>query len=74
MEQGQISDAIVKRTKAAIEGIEDARSVHSTTFYIGLLVEPKPSTLTIPLSNVSELHSDASRFSSFKWVPLVQGN
>ncbi|KAH0840260.1 hypothetical protein J3R83DRAFT_1267 [Lanmaoa asiatica] len=40
--QGQISDAIAKRTKADIEGIEDASTVYSTTFYIGLLVEPKP--------------------------------
>ncbi|KAN0097052.1 Poly(A) polymerase central domain containing protein [Tylopilus felleus] len=40
--QGQISDAIAKRTKADIEGIEDASSVYSTAFYIGLLVEPKP--------------------------------
>ncbi|KAG8219004.1 putative poly(A) polymerase [Butyriboletus roseoflavus] len=40
--QGQISDAIAKRTKADLEGIEDASTVYSTTFYIGLLVEPKP--------------------------------
>ncbi|KAI9574283.1 poly-A polymerase [Boletus coccyginus] len=40
--QGQISDAIPKRAKADLEGIEDASTVYSTTFYIGLLVEPKP--------------------------------
>ncbi|KAF9236242.1 polymerase [Melanogaster broomeanus] len=40
--QGQISDAVNKRKKADIEGIEDAGVVYSTTFYIGLLVEPKP--------------------------------
>lgn len=73
MAQGQISDAIAKRAKADIEGIEDASTVHSTTFYIGLLVEPKPSTLAIP-SSVSEFHSDVSRFSSLKLVPLVQEN
>lgn len=71
--QGQISDAIAKRTKADIEGIEDASTVYSTTFYIGLLVEPKPSTLAIP-SSVSEFHSDVSRFSSSKSVLLVQEN
>jgi hypothetical protein len=63
--QGQISDAIAKRAKADIEGVEDASTVHSTTFYIGLLVEPKPCTLAIP-SSVLELPSDASRFPSLK--------
>ncbi|KIJ13272.1 hypothetical protein PAXINDRAFT_163709 [Paxillus involutus ATCC 200175] len=42
--QGQISDAIGKRTKADMEatGGASANTVFSTTFYIGLLVEPKP--------------------------------
>ncbi|KAG2105132.1 Poly(A) polymerase [Suillus discolor] len=40
--QGQISDLIAKRTKADIEGLDGASTVHSTTFYIGLLIEPKP--------------------------------
>ncbi|KAG0702422.1 Poly(A) polymerase [Suillus ampliporus] len=40
--QGQISDAIAKRPKADIEDVDGASTVHSTTFYIGLLVEPKP--------------------------------
>ncbi|KAG1735694.1 poly-A polymerase [Suillus paluster] len=40
--QGQISDAIAKRTKADIEGVDGSSTVHSTTFYIGLLIEPKP--------------------------------
>ncbi|KAH7887389.1 poly-A polymerase [Phlebopus sp. FC_14] len=40
--QGQITDAVAKRTKADIEGIEEGSTVYSTTFYIGLLVEPKP--------------------------------
>ena len=65
--QGQISDAIAKRTKTDIEGIEDASTVYSTTFYIGLLVEPRPSTPAIP-SSVSECHSDVL----LKWAPLVQ--
>jgi len=46
--QGQISDTIAKRTKFDIEGIEDASTVHSTTFYIGLLVEPKPTSSVGP--------------------------
>ncbi|KAG2135712.1 Poly(A) polymerase [Suillus bovinus] len=40
--QGQISDIIAKRTKADIEGLDGASTVYSTTFYIGLLIEPKP--------------------------------
>ncbi|KAG1763157.1 Poly(A) polymerase central domain-containing protein [Suillus occidentalis] len=40
--QGQISDVVAKRTQADIEGLEGASTVHSTTFYIGLLIEPKP--------------------------------
>ncbi|KAG1877547.1 Poly(A) polymerase [Suillus subluteus] len=40
--QGQISDVIAKRTKADIEGLDGSSTVHSTTFYIGLLIEPKP--------------------------------
>ncbi len=39
--QGEISDAIAARKKEDIEGKEGAGPVHSTTFYIGLLIEPK---------------------------------
>ncbi|KAG2069272.1 Poly(A) polymerase [Suillus decipiens] len=40
--QGQISDVVAKRTKADIEGLDGSSTVYSTTFYIGLLIEPKP--------------------------------
>ncbi|KII94657.1 hypothetical protein PLICRDRAFT_693005 [Plicaturopsis crispa FD-325 SS-3] len=39
--QGDVSDAVLKRKKEDIEGKEGARTVHSTTFYIGLAIEPK---------------------------------
>ncbi|KAJ6600283.1 Poly(A) polymerase central domain-containing protein [Mycena vulgaris] len=39
--QGEISDAVLKRKKEEIEGKEDGGVVYSTTFYIGLLIEPK---------------------------------
>jgi poly(A) polymerase len=39
--QGEIPDAIAKRKKEDIEGKEGASSVHSTTFFIGLAIEPK---------------------------------
>lgn len=39
--QGEISDAVLKRKKEEIEGKEGGGVVYSTTFYIGLLIEPK---------------------------------
>ncbi len=39
--QGDISDAIAKRTKQDIEGKDGCSVVYSTTFYIGLAIEPK---------------------------------
>ncbi|KAF8897890.1 Poly(A) polymerase central domain-containing protein [Infundibulicybe gibba] len=40
--QGEVSDAIGKRKKEDIEGKEGASPVYSTTFYIGLAIEPRP--------------------------------
>ncbi|KAG6813031.1 hypothetical protein H0H92_014565 [Tricholoma furcatifolium] len=39
--QGEISDAIANRHKEEFEGKEGASPVYSTTFYIGLAIEPK---------------------------------
>lgn len=39
--QGEISEAVAKRKKGDIDGHEGASAVYSTTFYIGLVVEPK---------------------------------
>jgi poly(A) polymerase len=39
--QGDISHAIANRKKEDIEGKEGASPVHTTTFYIGLAIEPK---------------------------------
>ncbi|KAJ7869639.1 poly-A polymerase [Mycena leptocephala] len=39
--QGEISDAVLKRKKEDIEGKEGGGVVYSTTFYIGLQIEPK---------------------------------
>ncbi|KAF4619923.1 hypothetical protein D9613_004921 [Agrocybe pediades] len=41
--QGEISDAVANRKKEDIENKEGARAVYSTTFYIGLAIEPKPA-------------------------------
>jgi poly(A) polymerase len=42
--QGEISDAVLKRKKEEIEGKEGGGVVFSTTFYIGLQIEPKQGT------------------------------
>ncbi|KAJ7462143.1 Poly(A) polymerase central domain-containing protein [Mycena latifolia] len=39
--QGEISDAVLARKKEDIEGKEGGGVVYSTTFYIGLQIEPK---------------------------------
>ncbi|KAG6866128.1 hypothetical protein C0991_008436 [Blastosporella zonata] len=39
--QGEISDAVVNRKKEDLEGKEGASLVYSTTFYIGLAIEPR---------------------------------
>lgn len=41
--EGQISEAIAKRNKADIENVATAKTVYSTSFFIGLLIQPKPS-------------------------------
>ncbi|KAG5351914.1 hypothetical protein C0989_004590 [Termitomyces sp. Mn162] len=44
--QGEISDVIANRKKEDIDGKEGTSSVYSTTFYIGLAIEPKqPGTV-----------------------------
>lgn len=45
--QGDISEAVKKRKKEEIEGKEGASTVYSTTFYIGLAIEPKPGALVL---------------------------
>ncbi|KAJ7865689.1 poly-A polymerase [Mycena leptocephala] len=42
--QGEISDAVLKRKKEDIEGKEGGGVVYSTTFYIGLQIEPNKFT------------------------------
>jgi poly(A) polymerase len=39
--QGDISDSIKCRKKEDLEGKQGASTVYSTTFYIGLTIEPK---------------------------------
>lgn len=54
---GDISETVAKRKKEDIEGKEGASTVYSTTFFIGLAIEPKQRA---SLTNISELE-DRSR-------------
>lgn len=51
--EGRVSEAISRRSKADIEGIEEGKTVHTTTFYIGLLIEPKQSTPVFSVASCS---------------------
>ena len=39
--QGDAPDVVIKRKKGDIEGKEGSKIVYTTTFYIGLSIEPK---------------------------------
>ena len=39
---GDVSETVMKRSAKDIEDAESGRTIYSTTFYIGLQVEPKP--------------------------------
>lgn len=43
--QGEVSEALAKRKKDDIEGKEGSRVIYTTTFYIGLAIEPKQRAL-----------------------------
>ena len=45
--QGEPSNAIASRTKEGIEGKEGAGPVYSTTFYIGLAIEPRSGIVSV---------------------------
>ncbi|TFY67657.1 hypothetical protein EVJ58_g1502 [Rhodofomes roseus] len=41
--QGDVLEAVAKRKKEDVEGKEGATAVYTTSFYIGLAIEPKPT-------------------------------
>ena len=52
--EGEIPEAVSKRKKEDTEGKEDSKVVYSTTFYIGLAIEPKQrASLTVWVSSLS---------------------
>lgn len=52
---GDIPEVVARRKKEDIEGKEGASVVHTTTFYIGLAIEPKQRTYRKPLSFLPHL-------------------
>ena len=42
--QGEVSDAVAKRKKDDLEGKEGTSTIYTTTFFIGLAIEPKQRT------------------------------
>ncbi|KAM6496148.1 polymerase [Amanita muscaria] len=46
--QGEISEAVTARKKEDVDGKDGAYAVYTTTFYIGLLIEPKQAGSTGP--------------------------
>ncbi|KAM6496149.1 Poly(A) polymerase central domain containing protein [Amanita muscaria] len=46
--QGEISEAVTARKKEDVDGKDDSSAVYTTTFYIGLLIEPKQAGSTGP--------------------------
>jgi poly(A) polymerase len=46
--QGEVSEAVKRRKKEDIEGKDGASVVYSTTFYIGLAIEPKQRAYLMP--------------------------
>lgn len=64
--QGEISDAVASRKKEDIEGKEGAGPVYSTTFYIGLAIEPKQRKYLMYFSSI--LDSKYSMFSRSCWT------
>lgn len=59
--QGEVSDVVSKRKKEDIEGKEGASSVYTTTFYIGLAIEPKQREAPLLVSQDSRRTNDLSQ-------------
>lgn len=44
---GEVPETVLRRKKEDIEGKEGASTVYTTTFFIGLAIEPKPRALSL---------------------------
>jgi poly(A) polymerase len=49
--QGEISDAVASRKKEDIEGKDGAKAVYTSSFYIGLAIQPKPGAWHVYLTD-----------------------
>ncbi len=76
--QGEASEAILKRQKEEIDGKEGASTIYTTTFYIGLAIEPKQRAFDhftpLPYSPTAYAQVNAEQTDYLKLAPLVQEN
>ena len=67
---GDVSETVGKRKKEEIEGKEGASTVYTTTFYIGLAIEPKQRKLCKNCFPFYQILSIAfGHRSGFHWAP-----
>jgi poly(A) polymerase len=55
--QGEVSEVISRRKKEDVEGKEGMSTVYTTTFYIGLAIEPKPRKSTSTRDSLHEMNT-----------------
>ncbi|KAH6914722.1 polymerase [Coprinopsis sp. MPI-PUGE-AT-0042] len=78
--QGEISDAVAGRKKEAIEGKEGAKAVYTSSFYIGLAIQPKPPgsvgprrlDISYPTTDFSKLVKMWDKFDDDKMCLVVR--
>lgn len=68
--QGDVSEVILRRKKEDVEGKDNLSTVYTTTFYIGLAIEPKQRQHSTSFSAVMGLIISA--FSRRYWAATVR--
>ena len=53
--RGEIPEAVAKRTKEDVEGKEGTKTMHTTSFFVGLSIKPKEGSRT-PWRSVAHTH------------------
>jgi poly(A) polymerase len=51
---GDVSEAVSKRSAQDIENVEGGKAIYSTTFYIGIQVEPKPGINGVQIRGLAD--------------------
>ena len=56
--RGEIPEEVARRTKEDIEGKEGAKTMHTSSYFVGLSIKPKEGMLlTLPLYEAVDSHS-----------------